>query len=181
MSGQRRPDLPAGMSARERAFFAELRRLTDAAGLTVRGLEESTSSARSSSAESLFYSKSQWSRWLNGRARPPRKAIRRLAEKLTDADVDASQLVKLWDLAFVPSREHTQPDGAVTRPRQLPPAAAYFTGRLSELGTLDGLAELGDDASTAGRVLISVISGTAGVGKNSAGRAVGPPGRQPIP
>jgi tetratricopeptide (TPR) repeat protein len=167
MRDQKRPDLPAGMSPRERDFFAELRRLIDTAGLTVRGLEESTSLAKSSAAESFFYSKSQWSRWLNGHSRPPRKAVRRLAEKLTDMDIDAAHLVELWDLAFVPSRERTRTDSAVTRPRQLPPAAAYFTGRVNELGVLDGLAELSDDADATGRVLISVISGTAGVGKTA--------------
>ena len=70
---QRRPSLPVRLTSVERNFYAELRRLVDAAGLSFRALEESTSAARSDSCESSFYSKSQWGRWLNGQSLPPRK------------------------------------------------------------------------------------------------------------
>src|SRR5262249_52155232 len=53
---------------------------------------------------------------------------------------------------------------AVT-PHQLPPAIPHFTGRQAELRSLDGLAATAD--ATAGRPVISVISGTAGVGKTA--------------
>ena len=73
---QQRRSLPVRLTPAERNFHAELRRLVDAAGLSFRALEESTSAARSDSGESSFYSKSQWGRWLNGQSLPPRKAIR---------------------------------------------------------------------------------------------------------
>ena len=91
---QRRP-LPAWLTPAERDFYVELRRLVDAAGLSFRALEESTSAARSDSGKPSFYSKSQWGRWLNGQSRPPRKAVRRLAEKLAEEDIAAGHLVEL--------------------------------------------------------------------------------------
>jgi tetratricopeptide (TPR) repeat protein len=101
---QRRPPLLVRLTPAERDFYVELRRLVDAAGLSFRALEESTSAAKSDSGESSFYSKSQWGRWLNGQSRPPRKAVRKLAEKLGEEDIDAEYLVDLWDRAFVPIR-----------------------------------------------------------------------------
>ena len=92
---QRRPPLPVRLTSAERNFYAELRRLVDAAGLSFRALEESTSAARSDSCESSFYSKSQWGRWLNGQSLPPRKAVRKLAEKLAKEDIEAEHLVDL--------------------------------------------------------------------------------------
>jgi hypothetical protein len=43
---QRRPPLPVRLTPAERDFHVELRRLVDAAGLSFRALEESTSAAR---------------------------------------------------------------------------------------------------------------------------------------
>jgi tetratricopeptide (TPR) repeat protein/transcriptional regulator with XRE-family HTH domain len=51
-------------------------------------------------------------------------------------------------------------------PRQLPPSVRGFTGRLRELGMLHEMLDRGDEA-TPGTVAISVISGTAGVGKTA--------------
>src|ERR1700732_230520 len=99
---QRRP-LPVRLTAAERDFYVELRRLVDAAGLSFGALEGSTSAARSDSGKSSFYSKSQWGRWLNGQSRPPRKAVRRLAEKLGEEDIEAEYLVDLWGSAFMPA------------------------------------------------------------------------------
>jgi hypothetical protein len=95
--GQRRP-LPGRLTPAERDFYVELRRLVDAAGLSFRALEESTS--KSDSGQSSFFSKSQWGRWLNGQSRPPRKAVRRLAEKLREEDIEAEHLVDLWGQRF---------------------------------------------------------------------------------
>jgi tetratricopeptide (TPR) repeat protein len=50
-------------------------------------------------------------------------------------------------------------------PRQLPAAVAHFAGRAGELATLTGL--LRDRAGTGGTVVISAVSGTAGVGKTA--------------
>ncbi|HEY7265692.1 MAG TPA: tetratricopeptide repeat protein [Trebonia sp.] len=49
-------------------------------------------------------------------------------------------------------------------PRQLPPAAAGFTGRTAELGALTKIL---DAAGEPGTVVISAIGGTAGVGKSA--------------
>jgi NACHT domain len=100
---QRRSPLPVTLSAGERDFYLELRRLIDAAGLTCRALEAGTSAARSSSGESCHYSKSGWARWLNGQGQPPRKAISKLAEKLSGEQISASHLPGLWDNAFAPA------------------------------------------------------------------------------
>src|SRR5215207_3643379 len=50
-------------------------------------------------------------------------------------------------------------------PRQLPGAVAHFAGRAGELATLTGL--LPGSAETSGTVVISAVSGTAGVGKTA--------------
>ena len=106
---QRRRPLPVRLTPAERDFHVELRRLVDAAGLSFRALEESTSAVRSDSGESSFYSKSQWGRWLNGQSHPPRKAVRKLAAKLGEEDIDAGHLVDLWDRAFVAVRYPQEP------------------------------------------------------------------------
>src|SRR5580658_11255196 len=92
---RRRPPLPIQLAPAERDFFVELRRLVDAAGLSFRTLEQSTSAARSDAGESAFYSKSQWGRWLNGQSLPPRNAASRLAEILVKEDIEAEQLVDM--------------------------------------------------------------------------------------
>jgi DNA-binding SARP family transcriptional activator/Tfp pilus assembly protein PilF len=56
--------------------------------------------------------------------------------------------------------------GSSVMPRELPPAAAHFTGRTRELATLTGLLEKSSQAAT-GTVVISAIGGTAGVGKTA--------------
>jgi len=56
----RRRPLPVRLTPAEQDFYVELRRLVDAAGLSFRALEESTSAARSDSGALTFYSKSQW-------------------------------------------------------------------------------------------------------------------------
>jgi tetratricopeptide (TPR) repeat protein len=152
------------MSLAERAFYLELQRLINIAGLTVRALEARTSSARSPSDAPYLYSKSQWARWINGHSRPPRKAIRRLASLLAEEDIDAAHLANLWDRAFAPA-----PDSQAARstlvPQQLPAGTAWFTGRAAELNALTMLAE--EAATATGTVVISLISGTAGVGKTA--------------
>jgi tetratricopeptide (TPR) repeat protein len=50
-------------------------------------------------------------------------------------------------------------------PRQLPAAVVHFAGRISELAMLTGL--LRGRANTGGTVVISAVSGTAGVGKTA--------------
>jgi len=64
--------------------------------------------------------------------------------------------------AGLPGRAGTTAGSVV--PRQLPPAAAYFTGRGAELARLTSLV---DRASGGGTVVISAIDGTAGIGKTA--------------
>lgn len=55
--------------------------------------------------------------------------------------------------------------GSLVVPRQLPAAASYFVGRSGELKTLSALLDRSPDGP--GAVAVSVISGTAGVGKTA--------------
>jgi tetratricopeptide (TPR) repeat protein len=160
MPGQR-PPLPARLTAAERDFCTQLRRLVDVAGLSCRALEESTSSPRSGGEPPCFYSKSQWGRWLNGESVPPRRAVRRLGEVLAAEQIDASRLIDLWGKAFTPGDS-----GGTGRmqPRQLPIRAQHFVGRAAELATLTQLA--GQVLTSDGPVVI-VLEGTAGVGKTT--------------
>lgn len=157
--------LPAGIPQAERDFYLELQTLIDTAGFTVRGLEKMTSSAKSPSSESCFYSKSQWARWINGLSRPPRKAIRTLAAKLAGEGLNAGHLLYLWDKAFAAAPENSLAGRTLVPPRQLPAGTAYFTGRAAELDVLNGLAD--EAARAAGAMVIAAISGTAGVGKTN--------------
>jgi hypothetical protein len=133
---QRRPPLPDRLTTAERDFCVELRRLVDIAGMSFRALEETTA-AKPGSGETDFYSKSQWGRWLNGRSRPPRKAVRKLADALARDDIEAGHLVGLWDAAFasVPDNDSlpAQPD--------YPPVADFLTRYLKHVTEYHGMLE----------------------------------------
>jgi hypothetical protein len=58
-------------------------------------------------------------------------------------------------------------DGQV--PRQLPAAVPHFTGRVGELAVLTGLLRRWPKTDNGGTVVISAVSGTAGVGKPKPG------------
>lgn len=161
---RQRPSLPVRLTPAERDFYVELRRLVDAAGLSFRALEESTSTTKSDSGESSFYSKSQWGRWLNGQSLPPRKAVRKLAEKLAAEDIDAEHLIDMWGRAFVPTMYPQEPGIALIRPRQLPVTPQHFIGRGPQL---DALTRLVDQAMESTGATVIVIEGTAGVGKTT--------------
>jgi tetratricopeptide (TPR) repeat protein len=161
---QQRPPLPTRLTQAEREFYLELRRLVDASGLSLRGLEESTSVAKTESGGSSFFSKSQWQRWLSGHSLPPRKAVKKLAEKLAAEDIEADHVLDLWARAFLPTPYPAEPGGATMRPRQLPVATGQFMGRTAELADLEGLA---GQAAAGGGVMVVVIEGTAGVGKTT--------------
>lgn len=97
-------------------FYAELRRLTALAGLTVRTLEKATSTPvtpGSPASHADFYGKSSWQRWLKAEGRyPPRKAIKKLAERLAEEQIPAGHLLELWDRAFAPAEPDAQPGEA---------------------------------------------------------------------
>src|SRR5882724_5274240 len=105
----RRQPLPDGIRPGERDFFVELRRAVDAAGLTYRELEKKTTTVRTDAADPAFFSKSQWARWLNGQAMPPRRAVRLLAAVLDADDLPTEQLLALWDQAAVPAQRGSGP------------------------------------------------------------------------
>jgi hypothetical protein len=112
---QRQGALPDHLSPTEHDFYLELRRLIEIAGFSYRTLEKVTSRDRTGSAESASYSKSQWERWVNGKAQPPRKAIRNLADELAGQDIPADGLLGLWERAFTPAREPA-PEGGMPDP-----------------------------------------------------------------
>jgi tetratricopeptide (TPR) repeat protein len=176
--GQRR-SLPEGLRPGERDFFLELRRVVDVAGLTTRELEKRTLTVRTGTAAPAFYSKSQWSRWLNGQGVPPRQAVQRLAAVLEADDIDAGRLLALHQRTAVPAQRvsagrderdheqqehHRQGDDGRTPPRQVPTVTPDFTGRAAELAELDDLVNQAGKGAGAGVV---VIAGTAGVGKTT--------------
>lgn len=175
--GQRRP-LPEGLRPGARDFFAELRRVVDTAGLTTRELERRTLTVRTGAVAPAFYSKSQWSRWLNGQGVPPRQAVQRLAAVLEADGTDAGRLLVLHARIANPAPraggregghegDAAEGDGkerdAWLPPRQLPSVTPDFTGRAAELAELAQLADQGSRGGTG----IVLIAGTAGVGKTS--------------
>jgi len=116
-SDLQRNHLPDWLTPAARDFYTELRRLTDQAGLTVRTLEKATSASSrpptSSGSHSDFYGKSSWQRWLNAEGRhPPRKAIKKLAEKLAAEGISAAHLIEMWDQAFAPALPHAKQEEA---------------------------------------------------------------------
>lgn len=102
----------------------------------------------------------------SGRTTEALEVHRRLHDRLAGdlglapgAELQRLHVAILRNEAPPAARPDPRPDGAV--PRQLPAAVADFTGRVSQLGELTGL--LGRHRT----VVISAISGTAGVGKTT--------------
>jgi hypothetical protein len=97
-----------------------------------------------------------------------------LVERITEADPELAKIASERHSAtgLVPQQLPTtvaDPAGGWV-PRQLPAAVAHFAGRAAELATLTGLlrgqVERGG-ADSGGTVVISAVSGTAGVGKTA--------------
>ncbi len=152
----------------------------------LRQLVERRRLGRAALARQLGYSRTQLSEILGGRInRPPEWD--RLVEPLVRACTgDDERAVGIWrrrhdvlvGVYTELKRQHrpTDPAGPLPAPRmvpaQLPPAVEVFTGRSQELADLDRLlAHTADQAAaqvTGGdstAVVISVVSGSAGVGK----------------
>jgi tetratricopeptide (TPR) repeat protein/transcriptional regulator with XRE-family HTH domain len=103
--------------------------------------------------------------------RPQRRSVRMLADALGLTEPERAALAAfsrgqrrdpgglLWPGA---SEEPEQPPA----PRQLPGRVSHFTGRAAELAALTGLLDQAG-AQPSGTVVISVIGGTAGVGKTA--------------
>ena len=75
------------------------------------------------------------------------------------------QRILAADPSLTPASPARQAQGGVA-PRQLPAAVRCFTGRTSELAALTGMLEAGPDAESP-TMVISAVSGTAGVGKTA--------------
>lgn len=78
-----------------------------------------------------------------------------VVERITEADPELARLA---------AQRHS---GRARVPRQLPAAVTHFAGRVGELAILTRL--LRDQAETGGTIVISAVSGTAGVGKTKPG------------
>jgi DNA-binding SARP family transcriptional activator/tetratricopeptide (TPR) repeat protein len=92
----------------------------------------------------------------------PGPQLRRLHERILAGDETGLAAPAPAGQAAPPAAAH------LPRPRQLPAAAAHFTGRLAELEWLTGLAGLPAPAPAAGgTVVISAIDGMAGIGKTA--------------
>src|SRR5215470_2883129 len=76
-----------------------------------------------------------------------------LVERITEADPELAKIAA------------GRQSGTGALPQQLPPAVAHFAGRAGELATLTEL--LNGRAASNGTVVISAVSGTAGVGKTA--------------
>jgi len=87
------------------------------------------------------------------RHRYPSLDLAYVVERITEADPELAKIAAL------------RQSSAGRVPQQLPAAVAHFAGRARELATLMGL--LRDQADTGGTVVISAVSGTAGVGKTA--------------
>lgn len=137
-SGNRaRKPLPERLTVAQRDFYAELRRLLDLAGFSSRMLE------RLAFAGSLGgYGRSQWDRWLNGKARPPLQAVRSLAELIGSDGIEAGHLPDLWARAFAAVPAAWPGAARPPRPYQLPQAVAHFIGRAAELHSAHAAATL---------------------------------------
>jgi DNA-binding SARP family transcriptional activator len=95
----------------------------------------------------------------------PTPELRDLHERILAADsrlavADPGQVSVRTRLSDLPRSEPERPV-----PRQLPATVRHFVGRAAELTELTGLAR--ESAAAAGTVAISVISGTAGIGKTA--------------
>jgi tetratricopeptide (TPR) repeat protein/transcriptional regulator with XRE-family HTH domain len=145
-SGAAKRGSAAGGAAR-RARLAERRK---ALGLTQEALADLVGVERTTIV-----------RWERGESAPLPPVRPKLARVLR---VSAERLEELL-ASGAPAGPGPSGTEAGSRPRQLPPAVAGFTGRAAELAALT---EILDEAGSApGTVVISAIGGTAGVGKTA--------------
>ncbi|MFJ9631515.1 peptidoglycan-binding protein [Streptomyces sp. NPDC101175] len=98
--------IPAGLDQAVVEFVAEIRRLKDASGLSLRDLATGTG-----------YSSSSWERYLGGRLLPPREAVESMAELVA---ADADRLLARYERA----RDAWRPDQLPATGTAVEPEAA---------------------------------------------------------
>jgi tetratricopeptide (TPR) repeat protein len=159
---QWRAPLPTRLTSAEREFYTELRRLVDAAGLSVREL------AGTGADETV------WEGWINGQSLPPQRAVTELASKLSRNGVDGGRLIKLWSRVFLPTSYPAGPGHSLVRPQQLPVETSNFTGRVEELKALERIARqsagtggVADSTDGGDGPTVIVLEGPAGAGKTA--------------
>lgn len=157
------PYEPAGAPVSRRDLAAELRHLLLAAE---RRPGAPGRLKRSALARRLGVSASSLYAYLDGTTLPPAGVLARLLDALDVAEGERQRLASVRDSLDARRRSRTQPhrlDPMV--PRHLPADVPGFTGRAAYLDRLDALLpRRGSGAST---VVITAISGTAGVGKTA--------------
>lgn len=156
-SGGRRPG-PAEAARQRRAGTVRRERLA--------GRRKSLGLTQEDLAALLRVDRSTVVRWERGETQPLPWMRPRLAKALLVSPDRLAELLRADSLASGTS-DQGPARGAFTRavPRQLPAAVPDFTGRTAELAALT---ELLDAVGTGpGAVVISVIGGTAGVGKTA--------------
>ena len=118
----------------------------------------------------MFYSKSQWGRWLNGQSRPPRQAVKKLTKKLLEEDIAPEHLVDLWGKAFVPAGFPQAPGATAATLRDIPWRDAAMASRADRLGMMrpvpqrDDLLALRRVVSDATRLRLTALTGEAVTG-----------------
>jgi tetratricopeptide (TPR) repeat protein/transcriptional regulator with XRE-family HTH domain len=150
-------------------FGARLRACRDAAGLS----QEDLAARSGVSLRAIGKLEQERTRW------PYRETVQRLADALelrgqARAAFVAAAGRRRGRVASSAAAVEPAPPGTALGadlssaivPRQLPGAAAHFTGRAAELKTLDAMLERAD-GQWQGMVVISAIGGTAGVGKTA--------------
>ena len=155
----------SAVQAQARAGFGELLRQYRLAG----GLSQEELAERSGLAVRTIANMER------GRtARPHRRSVRSLADALglpapqQEQLNRASRLLAELDAPTAPELPESIAAGAERPqvvPRQLPATVPHFAGRADELQMLAAM--LGETAGASGTVVISVIAGTAGVGKTA--------------
>ncbi|WP_406438665.1 peptidoglycan-binding protein [Streptomyces sp. NBC_00631] len=151
--------LPAGLDPAVVEFVAELRRLKDASGLSLRDLATGTG-----------YSSSSWERYLGGRLLPPREAVESMA---TMVAADTARLLARYDRASDAwRRDHLGDAGAGEEPLREHADAFVSSGELGEgggEGGYDGAAVAGKETGSRARRLLRQL---ATVGLSAAAGAV---------
>ncbi|MEU0886167.1 tetratricopeptide repeat protein [Lentzea sp. NPDC005914] len=113
-------------------------------------------------AKAVGVSVSSMYAYLNGTTLPPANVFDRLLDVLGAVGAERERLVAARDDLDIDGKLPAKPTGA---PHELPPDVHGFTGRAEQLTALDQMLAAPDELPSA--VVVSALSGTAGVGKTA--------------